>query len=311
MLLNAYFWVFFSSSFGMDRNVQSGIFWKGTLTITYSLLVTTTVAASSLIWMLGLVHKFSQSDYEKIHGRKPRQLQFGVNFHCASLHVCFYFASGGGLFSQKFLAAAQQIGDLCGDGLWIARSQKFLTHLHPGSFTSPKFHHVKRNPDHLSTINFQGQTRCWTSGGNQCILRIVPKCLLSCTRRWFQICFIFTPTTWEMIQFDYIIFFKWVGEKPPTSCRFSTLLQSCMVAFVFLPEKSRLVGPWQLWCDDRKRWCIVTFHGIMKVTFPTKGSRIIHRSGSISTKNKTQKTTYPERQNPERFSFLISSERTD
>lgn len=89
MLLNPYFGVVFSSSFGMDRNVQSGIFWKGTLTITYSLLVTTTVATSSLIWVLGLVHKFSQSDYEKIM-LVARQLQFGVNFHGASLHVCFY-----------------------------------------------------------------------------------------------------------------------------------------------------------------------------------------------------------------------------
>ena len=27
---------------------------------------------------------------------------------------------------------------------------------------------------------------------------------------------IFTPICWEMIQFDLRIFFKWVGEKPPT-----------------------------------------------------------------------------------------------
>ena len=29
---------------------------------------------------------------------------------------------------------------------------------------------------------------------------------------WFQICFIFTPIPGEMIQFDYIIFFRWVGS---------------------------------------------------------------------------------------------------
>ena len=32
-----------------------------------------------------------------------------------------------------------------------------------------------------------------------------------------QICFIFHPDPWGfMIQFDLRIFFKWVGEKPPT-----------------------------------------------------------------------------------------------
>ena len=36
------------------------------------------------------------------------------------------------------------------------------------------------------------------------------------TRWWFQRFFIFTPIPGKMIQIDYIIFFKRVGEKPPT-----------------------------------------------------------------------------------------------
>ena len=36
------------------------------------------------------------------------------------------------------------------------------------------------------------------------------------TRWWFQISSIFTPNPGEMIQFDFRIFFKWVGSKPPT-----------------------------------------------------------------------------------------------
>ena len=33
--------------------------------------------------------------------------------------------------------------------------------------------------------------------------------------RWFQICFMFTPTIWEDSRFDYVIFFQmgWVGNS--------------------------------------------------------------------------------------------------
>ena len=230
-------------------------------------------------------------------------------------HVCFYWSASGEveIFSENFWLPNRLV-HLFGDGLWIARSQKFLTNLHPGSFTSPKFHHLKKvPPDHLPTINFQGQTRCWTSGGNQCILRIVPKCLLSCTRWWFQNCFIFTPT-WEMIPNLTISYFsnglvknhQLVVDSPPFS-RVAWLL--CFLFFSLVASPFR---PWQFWCDDRKQWCIVTYHGIMNGDLPKKRFKDhpqiwIH----FHQKNKTQNTTYPERQNPERFSFLISSERTD
>ena len=33
---------------------------------------------------------------------------------------------------------------------------------------------------------------------------------------WFQICCMFTPILGEVIQFEEHIFFRWVGEEPPT-----------------------------------------------------------------------------------------------
>ena len=36
------------------------------------------------------------------------------------------------------------------------------------------------------------------------------------SRCWFQVSFIFTRIFGKMVQFDLSIFFKWVGEKPPT-----------------------------------------------------------------------------------------------
>ena len=50
-----------------------------------------------------------------------------------------------------------------------------------------------------------------------------------------QIFCIFIPNPGEMIQFDLRIFFKWVGEKPPTSTSwwFQTLL-------IFTPIWGRL-----------------------------------------------------------------------
>jgi len=51
---------------------------------------------------------------------------------------------------------------------------------------------------------------------------------------WFQkLFYFFTPKIGEMIQFDYRIFFKWVGEKPPIR---TTWIHSMQNIHPMLPE---------------------------------------------------------------------------
>ena len=49
------------------------------------------------------------------------------------------------------------------------------------------------------------------------VVRVPGNYIIYVSRWWFQIFFSFSSLPREMIQFDFRIFFKWVGEKPPTS----------------------------------------------------------------------------------------------
>ena len=49
------------------------------------------------------------------------------------------------------------------------------------------------------------------------VVRVPGNYIIYVRRWWFQIFFSFSSLPREMIQFDFRIFFKWVGEKPPTS----------------------------------------------------------------------------------------------
>ena len=51
------------------------------------------------------------------------------------------------------------------------------------------------------------------------VVRVPGNYIIYVSRWWFQIFFSFSSLPREMIQFDFRIFFKWVGEKPPTSSK--------------------------------------------------------------------------------------------
>ena len=54
------------------------------------------------------------------------------------------------------------------------------------------------------------------------------------SRWWFQIFFMFTRTFGEwFIQFDFCMFVKWVGEKPPTRLTFCWFLVTLFLVTVF------------------------------------------------------------------------------
>ena len=69
-------------------------------------------------------------------------------------------------------------------------------------------------PEIANTLQGQNPYRscCHQGVGLQKKMRFAP----FTTRWWFQIFFIFTPIPGAMIQFDLLIFFKWVETQPPT-----------------------------------------------------------------------------------------------
>ena len=74
----------------------------------------------------------------------------------------------------------------------------------------------------------------------------------------------FTPTVpEEMIQFDYIIYFKWVGEQAPTSFLFSPQalgLHDFMGNETLKPEEGQMKDAF---------WCFHVKVNEMNVTFPS------------------------------------------